>query len=416
MYMTAFRVLPSMMSHVYSRTASITSLILLLALFSQAQQIRTLSEQELRDMMVGASIQASRSSNTAEMIKQIMAALAEGKTFKIVSMEDVPDTWNVLVPSGVGGGGAWDYVRERTKKQNLPVVKDPMVLAINALSAHLSKKFQGIVRSEGGGATVEALLVASALDVPVVDACMTGRAVPEMEQSTTFIHGLLGSPAAVVTRWGDTILIDKAIDDYRLEDLTRAIAVGSGGGVALASNVMSGSEIKRAVIPGAFSQAILWGRTVREAREHGQDPISALVRVSGGYKLFQGKVIKSDIKGDRGFNWGDIEIQGTGPYDGHTYKVFLKNENIVAWLDGKPDAMSPDFISNLDPATGDALSGHGLGAYPMNAEVAMVGIPASPLWRIPKGIEVIGPRYFGFDFDYQPIEEIQKNRPKFDGK
>jgi DUF917 family protein len=231
-----------------------------------------------------------------------------------------------------------------------------------------------------------------------------------MQQSTTFIHGLLGAPAALVTRWGDTILLDEAVDDYRLEDLARAVATGSGGGVQMASNVMSGADLRRAVIPGAFSQAILFGKTVREAREQGRDPIEALLRVSHGYELFRGQVAKSDIRGDRGFNWGDVEIKGAGSFEGHTYKVFVKNENILGWLDGKPDAMSPDFISNLDPHTGDALSGQGLGAYPLSADVVMVGFPASPLWRNPKGIEVIGPRHFGFDFDYRPIEEIQRGR------
>jgi DUF917 family protein len=373
-------------------------------------RIRVLSEQELTDMMLGASIQASRSSNTAGMVKRVKDALAEGKTFKIIPLEDVPADWLTVVPSGIGGGGAWEYVRERTQKQNLPSVQDPMILAVNALSAHLGRKFEGIVRSEAGGATVTALMVASALDIPVVDGCMTGRAVPEMQQSTTFIHGLLGAPAAIVTRWGDTILLDQAVDDYRLEDLARAVATGSGGSAQLASNVMSGADLRRAVIPGAFSQAILFGKTVREAREQGRDPIAALLQVSHGYKLFEGKVEKSDIKGDRGFNWGDVELKGTGSYEGHTYKVFVKNENIIAWLDGKPDAMSPDFISNLDPHTGDALSGQGLGAYPTGADVVMVGIPASPLWRNAKGIEVIGPRHFGFDFDYRPVEEIQKSR------
>jgi hypothetical protein len=44
----------------------------------------------------------------------------------------------------------------------------------------------------------------------------------------------------------------------------------------------------------------------------------------------------------------------------------------------------------------------------MGMEVVMVGIPNSPLWRTPKGIEVMGPRHFGFDFDYVPVEELHK--------
>jgi hypothetical protein len=167
------------------------------------------------------------------------------------------------------------------------------------------------------------------------------------------------------------------------------------------------------LIKGAVSQAILFGRTVREAHARGDDPVSALVKVSNGYKLFQGVVTKAEVKGDRGFTWSDVELKGSGPYAGHTYKVFVKNENIVSWLDGKPDAMSPDLICNLDPTTGDTVFGQGLGAYPVNAEVAMVAIPSSPMWRIPKGIEVLGPRAFGFDFDYVPIEILQQARQKF---
>ena len=85
--------------------------------------------------------------------------------------------------------------------------------------------------------------------------------------------------------------------------------------------------------------------------------------MTNGYKLFQGIVTKSDDKGDRGFSWSDVEIRGTKEFEGHTYKVFVKNENNVTWLDGKPDAMAPDFIANLDPKTGDTINPPVLGSY-----------------------------------------------------
>jgi DUF917 family protein len=113
---------------------------------------------------------------------------------------------------------------------------------------------------------------------------------------------------------------------------------------------------------------MLFGRTAREAVAQGKDPVAELVKATRGFKLFQGVVTKADMKGDRGFTWWDVEMKGTGPYSGHTYKVYVKNENIVSWLDGVPDAMSP------------------------------------------KGIEVFGPRHFGFNFDYVPIEQLYKQR------
>ena len=85
------------------------------------------------------------------------------------------------------------------------------------------------------------------------------------------------------------MIIEKVVDDYRAEDLARAVAVGSGGGVSMAMNAMSGRDVKRAVIPGALSQAILFGRTVREAVAQGKDPIAALVKASNGTSSFKGR-------------------------------------------------------------------------------------------------------------------------------
>jgi DUF917 family protein len=373
--------------------------------------VRTLTEQELLDMMMGSSIQASRGNNTASMVERVKEAIAQGRKFTLIATEDVPDDWYTVTPAGIGGGGAWEYVRERVKKQNLPTISNASTMAIAALGKHLGKKFNAVVRIEAAGATLSALMAASELGVPLVDACLSGRARPEVQQQVPWLIGLPSTPAALVTRFGDTIILDKAVDDFRSEDLARAIAVASGGGASMAMNAMSGRDLKRGgVIPGAVSQAILLGRTAREAVSKGADPVAALVKATNGFKLFQGTVTKAAGKGDRGFTWWDVELKGTGEYGGHTYRVWVKNENNVTWLDGVPDAMAPDFIANLDPKTGDAHFGGDLGAYKEGAEVAIIGWPNSPLWRTPKGIEVFGPRHFGFDFDYVPIEQLQKQR------
>ena len=379
--------------------------------------IRTLTEQEMVDMMQGSSIQASRSSATEPMVKQVKDAVAQGRKFTMISVDDVPDDWTVVVPVGVGGGGAWEYVRERTQKQNLQTIPDASVRAIQALSKHTGKKIDALIRFEGAAATMQTFMAASALNLPVVDACPVGRSVPEIEMQLTLINGGLPfAPAAAVSRWGDVIVLDKSVDAYRGEDIFRALAVASGGGVSAVQNMMSGKDMKPHVIKGAVSTAIQYGKTLREARAGHQDPVAALLKASNGYKLFRGTVTKADMKGDRGFTWWDVEIRGTNEYTGHTYKLFLKNENIIAWLDGKPDAMLPDIIVDLDPKTGDTLFGQGLGAYPMNADVVMVGIPNTTMWRTPKGLEVMGPRHFGYDIDYTPMEQLQKSRPKFGTK
>jgi hypothetical protein len=388
----------------------------------QAPKIRTLTEQEVADILVGSSIQGTRNGNSAGMIKTAHDLMAQGKKFTMIAPEDLPDDWMVVAAAGgVGGGGAWDYVTDRVKQQNLPTVQNTTVLAANVLSKHLGKKFDAIIRNEADGAMIAAMQSAVALGVPIVDACLAGRAKPELNLQVSFANGISGTPAALVTRWGDVIILDKTVDDYRLEDLARAVAVASGGGSSIARNPMTGKDVKRGTIKGAVSEAMLFGRTVREANAQGKDPVDALIAASntiGGpgrptYRLFQGTVTKAEQKGERGFDWVDAELAGVNQFKGHTYRIYVKNENIISWLDGKPDVLPPDLIYNLDPKTGDAVTGVTMGNYPMGKDVVIVGRAASPMWRTPKGLELFAPRHFGFDLDYRSIEDIQKTRPTF---
>lgn len=377
---------------------------------AQPLRSRTLTEQEMIDIMQGSSIQASRSSDTAALITRVKAAIAQGRTFRMMALEDVPDDWTVVVSTGIGGGGAWQHVRDRAEKQGLAVIPDPPVQAIEALSRHLGQPFRAVVRSEAGGSTLNAFLIASTLGVPVIDACVTGRAVPEVQQSIPFINGVAAAPAAMATRWGDSLVLDRVVDGYRLEDLARAVAVASGGGASLAYNPLPGRDLRRLVIPGDVSRAMAYGRAVREARERGADPVAALLTVSGGFKLFRGVVTRADMKGEGGFTYWDVELQGSEEYARRSYKVWVKNENLLGWLDGVPDALTPDLIVNLDPATGDTLVGPSLGGYSVGQQVTLISIPAHAMWRTPAGIDALGPRHFGFDLDYVPIEELQRRR------
>jgi len=389
----------------------------------QGPKVRTLTEQEVDDILVGASIQGTRNGNSAGMIKTAHDLIAAGKKITMIDPNDVPDDWMVVAAAGgVGGGGAWDYVTDRVKQQNLPRVQgNTTVMAANALSKHMGKTFNAVIRNEADGAMIAAIQSAVALGVPLVDACLAGRAKPELNLQISFANGISGTPAALVTRWGDVIILDKTVDDYRLEDLSRAVAVASGGGASIARNPMTGRDVKRGTIKGAVSEALLFGRTVREANAQKRDPIEALIAASnqiGGpsrptYRMFQGTVTKAEQKGERGFDWVDAELAGVNQFKGHTYRIYVKNENIIAWLDGKPDILPPDLIYDLDPKTGDAVTGVTMGNYPIGKEVVIVGRAASPMWRTPKGLEIFSPRHFGFDVDYRPIEEIHKTRPQF---
>ena len=375
-------------------------------------KIKVLNETELTDMLRGSCIQSTRSCDANPSIKLIKEAIKSGKKFKMISVDDFPNDGIVVAVQGIGGGGPWEHVIERTKSQGLEVLPDSERnnMVVDLISDFLGKEVTAIIRSEAAEATATALLVAAERNIPILDAGITGRAVPEVQQSIPWISGIASIPTAIVSPWGDEIIIKHAIDEYRVEDISRAIAVASGGDAVITMTPMNGDQIKYAALKNNLSDAIKYGKVTREAVESDKDPIDALVSASSGFLLFNGLVIKSDENGDRGFNWIDVELSGTGDFSGSTYKIFVKNENIIGWLDGELDAMSPDYIYNLDPNTGQSITSNaGIGSYPIGKEVAIIGVPSAYQWRSKMGIELMGPKHFGFEFDFVPIEELQAN-------
>ncbi|MEM7005037.1 MAG: DUF917 domain-containing protein [Pseudomonadota bacterium] len=369
--------------------------------------VRILTEQNLVDILVGSCIQSTRNCDPSESITEVKASLADGNVFRTILPQDVPSDGMVIAVQGIGGGGPWQHVIDRATEQGLPLIEDPRRGVVELFADFTGNDVAALVRSEAAGATATALILGAEMGIPTLDGGITGRAVPEVQQSIPWINGIASVPTAIITPWGDEIIIKKAIDEYRVEDIARAIAVASAGDAWISMTPMSGVQLETGIIAGNLSEAEIYGRTVREARETGEDPIAALTEVAGGYKLFEGVVTRTEERGERGFNWVEAEFDGVDEFEGRSYRVYVKNENIIGWLDGELSAVSPDYIYNLDPDTGESTLGVGFGGYVVGEKVAMVGVPASAKWRTEKGIELMGPRHFGFDFDYVPIEELQ---------
>jgi DUF917 family protein len=82
--------------------------------------------------------------------------------------------------------------------------------------------------------------------------------------------------------------------------------------------------------------------------------------------------------------------------------VRFQNENLVAIRDEAIVASVPDLITILDAESGNAITTEHL-RY--GFRVVVLGIPCDPRWRTPAGIELAGPRHFGYDVDYVPLEQ-----------
>ncbi len=85
----------------------------------------------------------------------------------------------------------------------------------------------------------------------------------------------------------------------------------------------------------------------------------------------------------------------------------FQNENLTATVDGEILATTPTsflwWIRRPISPLPQTASKYG-------KRVMVVGLKCFHLWRTEKGIELVGPRYFGVDTDYIPLEERCKGR------
>jgi len=275
--------------------------------------------------------------------------------------------------------------------------------AFEALESYLGERFHAAMASEiGGGNTAVALSVAARRGIPIVDADPSGRSVPEIQQGTFYIKNLPITPVAVATAKGDVMILEQVSDDFRAEEIVRAIAVASGNEIGVVDHPVRGRVLRESVIPGTLSEALHIGEAVRHARCNNADPVQAAVEAGSGYLLFTGEIHQTSWEIRGGFTIGDLAIDGKQSYRGHHYRIWYKNEHIISWYDDQPDVTVPDLICVLDVHSGEVITNPNAN---QGMEVAVIGYPAPDMWRTLRGLELFGAAHFGFSIQYRPIEE-----------
>jgi DUF917 family protein len=155
------------------------------------------------------------------------------------------------------------------------------------------------------------------------------------------------------------------------------------------------------------------GRAIRDLKNQTEGtPEESFFRATGGFKLFQGK-ITDVLRETRGaFNFGRVVLDGIGAYKGRGAFVEFQNENLLASVDGEILATVPDLICLVDtetftPVPTDTLK--------YGKRVYVVGLKCFELWRCEAGLALVGPRYFGCDTDYIPVEERSRGGTRIIG-
>jgi uncharacterized protein len=279
----------------------------------------------------------------------------------------------------------------------------PLQEAIAELERYLGEELTGIVSIEVGGINGGAIVDAAAnLGRLLVDGDYAGRAIPELTTTTPHLFGMPVLPWAFVDEFGNRLVMRQAASDEFAERLGKFLALGSFGTIGCALVPLTAEQVSQIYIPGTLTECLELGRAVRVAREQGSDPVQAAAQALDGWVLFRGTLTSREWR-NTGYLEGTHEITGEGDFAGHVMKIWFKNENHISWLDGKPYVTSPDLIEVCDGQTAEPLSNTYLAE---GARVAVVGRRRRDPYDSPRGLEVLGPRHFGFDIDFTPIETL----------
>ncbi|MEL6203694.1 MAG: DUF917 domain-containing protein [Pseudomonadota bacterium] len=283
---------------------------------------------------------------------------------------------------------------------------DEALSALRSLEAVLGRKADAIFCIEAGGlnSTIP-IAVAATAALPIVDGDGMGRAFPELQMVSMTMFGIHACPMAMADEKGNSLVLN-TVDNLSTEKFARVITVEMGGAGLIALYPMTGAQAKRAILRGSLSLITNLGRIIRAEQSAHRNPADRLARELNGVRLFEGRVTDVDRRTEGGFARGQAKIEGLEAHQGRTFTLRFQNEFLVAEdEDGVPRAMTPDLICLLDLETGQPITTEQM-AY--GYRVIVFGLPCDPKWRSDHGLELVGPRYFGYDFAYQPIETQSK--------
>ncbi len=280
---------------------------------------------------------------------------------------------------------------------------DPATItkAVRRMEQYQDIRFDAVMPWEiGGGNAFQPLLAAAMLDLPVVDADAMGRAFPEAQMTSFAVMDYTPYPLVMADIRENTLIIAEAEDWKWLERLRRRACTELGAIAATCNPPRTGREVKTGSHLHTVTKALRIGRAVHDAQARKADPVRAVIDLEGGLILFAGKATDVDRRTTSGYLRGSLTIEGLDDHRGATFTIDFQNEFSVARRDGEVVATVPELICVLDRETGEAI---GTEVVRYGQRVTVIALPAPPLLLTDRGLELTGPRAFGYDLDFRSV-------------
>ena len=356
--------------------------------------MRLLQAQEIEDIAAGSAVLGTGGGGDPYLGK--LAALQAIKKYgpvQLVEIDELNDDDLSVCPFGIGS--PVPFLERITLDKELAV-------AYKAMQRWMGRRVTAILSVEIGGMnSVIPFAVAAEMGLPVIDGDGMGRAYPEAQLVTFTLYGHSAAPMAVADARGNAVVVN-SIDNFWAERLGRPAAIEFGAIAGGFGYPITVGDLKECAVLGSVTYAEHIGTAIRQAQKEHTDPIDAVTKVTNGFRLFDGRIIDVKRKTERGWALGETVIEGLDGYGGRQVIVRFQNEHLVVIENDEIIVSVPDLIAILDTERGDPITTEHL-RY--GFRVSVLGIPCDEKWRTQAGIELGGPRHFGYDIDFVPVEE-----------
>lgn len=351
-----------------------------------------IGQKELEWLTLGAAVFGGGGGGDP-LLGSLMAsqALGETGTVDLVDLDELDDD-NLILPVAMIGA--------------------PTVMAEKFLSGDEGDRLRAEIEREmgrevsavccgelGGVNGVLPITWAVRSKLPMVDCDLMGRAFPELQMTTAALAGVDISPVVMTDERGNIVSF-KAINPTWAETMVRTVVGSMGGEASMCLYPMTVAQAKTATVPRSVSRAMEVGKVLLEATD---DPIASLCAAVSGFPLVEGKIVDVDRQTTEGFSRGAVTVEGTGADAGRLLRMEFQNENAVVLEGGELLASVPDIITAVDVHTARPIVTELL-RY--GQRVSIIALPCDPVWRSSAALDVVGPRAFGYDLDYVPVEEL----------
>ena len=357
--------------------------------------MRELAIDDIEALAVGAWILGTGGGGSPYLgLLNMRRLYAEGHRVSLMSPLDLADEDWAAVVSNMGA----PLVGQERLADSRNIAR-----AVEIQQRLLGAEFRAVMSLEiGGGNSIQPLMAAAHLGLPVVDADTMGRAYPEAQITSVAVGDLRPYPCVLYDPRGIEAVVTNVPSWKWMERVSRKICVELGSIASTCKAPRTGREVKDWGIHFTVSKAIALGRSVRRAQQRHDDPVGAILEEGGGKLLFRGKVVDIARRTTEGYLRGRATIEGLDEDHGSCFEIVFQNEWVVAWRDGVPLVMSPDLICVLDTVSGEAFGTETIG---YGRRVSVIALPAPSVFLTAKGLEHVGPRAFGYDLDFRSVFE-----------